>query len=393
MANKDINKQKKAGFDILSKKMASLNNNQPSIIKEQPEEYKLMQEQDYEFVDYELIDPNPDNDYPINGMDMTIYTIEEYGLFHNLVLCKTDNGRYKIISGERRYLAIGEGRNKCIEENKPIPVKYQKILAKIVNSTTLEQKIILELANLDTRKMSNEIKRQHIFKLSQLLMKKNELANSRKEKVNIAQMIAGALNLEKRQVLKYNKINKFLITEMVAIFDKGDLTIDQAERIASHPIEYQYQIWDIYKDDHNIDIGSILPDPEKQKELIEKRLGEEKLKLKRFNEEISDENTLSENELMFLELQARDLEKQVKDLENALTRLSGAEEIEEMKTGHNTQLVRKITNTYKKIGKNVDEFKESLGKNVFDSADKEKMLEELDKAIEKLQDQKELLKS
>lgn len=395
MAKKEFELNKKKGLQLLNEKIANLNDNTPSFAKEEGNElYELMRELGYEFVDYELIDPNPDNGFPINNMTMTTYTIEEYGIFHNLVLSK-ENGRYKIISGERRYLAIGQSRKKCIEENKPIPVEFQKILAKIIDATTLDQKIVLRLANLDTRNMNNVTKRKQVYELSHLLMQKNKLAKTKKEKVNIANMIAEALKVEKRQIFKYQKINRFLIEELIDLLDKEELKIDLAEKIASYPIEYQYQIWDIYKDNHSMDIQLIKPNKEKQKKLVERKLEEKRLELKTFNEKHSEQNvSLTEDEILFIEMQANDIEKQIEALEWALERVNEEKATKsKIETQNNTKLLGRIANTYKKVIQNVDKFEETLNKNTFEPEDKKKIVEELDKAIEKLQHQKDLLKS
>lgn len=370
----------------LQKKLSNLNSNKRTtdVI---PEEFELMRKLGYELIDYEMIDPNPDNNFPINNIEMTTYTMEQYGLFHNLVLHKLDNGRYQIISGERRYMAIGEGRKKCQKENKPIPLKYQKLLARIIDTSTLDQKIVLRLANLDVRDMTPITKRRQVLELTQLLKEKNKLTKSKADKVNIANMIAKTLKIERRQIFKYQKINRSLIEELIYFFDREELKVDQAEKIASYPIEFQYQIWDLYKADHTIDIELIQPDTKKQKELIIKKLKEKTLELKSFDGYISEEMT--EEEVLSQGIQVSEIENQVNELEKALTRLNESKEVTE--TQYNTKIVGKLTTTYNKMIQNADKLEKVINK--IEPGDKEKIIEELDKVIEKLQSQKNLLKS
>lgn len=370
----------------LQEKLSNLNSNKRTtdVI---PEEFELMRKLGYELIDYEMIDPNPDNNFPINNIEMTTYTMEQYGLFHNLVLHKLDNGRYQIISGERRYMAIGEGRKKCQKENKPIPLKYQKLLARIIDTSTLDQKIVLRLANLDVRDMTPITKRRQVLELTQLLKEKNKLTKSKADKVNIANMIAKTLKIERRQIFKYQKINRSLIEELIYFFDREELKVDQAEKIASYPIEFQYQIWDLYKADHTIDIELIQPDTKKQKELIIKKLKEKTLELKSFDGYISEEMT--EEEVLSQGIQVSEIENQVNELEKALTRLNESKEVTE--TQYNTKIVGKLTTTYNKMIQNADKLEKVINK--IEPGDKEKIIEELDKVIEKLQSQKNLLKS
>lgn len=370
----------------LQEKLSNLNSNKRTtdVI---PEEFELMRKLGYELIDYEMIDPNPDNNFPINNIEMTTYTMEQYGLFHNLVLHKLDNGRYQIISGERRYMAIGEGRKKCQKENKPIPLTYQKLLARIIDTSTLDQKIVLRLANLDVRDMTPITKRRQVLELTQLLKEKNKLTKSKADKVNIANMIAKTLKIERRQIFKYQKINRSLIEELIYFFDREELKVDQAEKIASYPIEFQYQIWDLYKADHTIDIELIQPDTKKQKELIIKKLKEKTLELKSFDGYISEEMT--EEEVLSQGIQVSEIENQVNELEKALTRLNESKEVTE--TQYNTKIVGKLTTTYNKMIQNADKLEKVINK--IEPGDKEKIIEELDKVIEKLQSQKNLLKS
>lgn len=360
------------------------------LSEEEQNEYQSMLTLGYKLIDYELIDPNPDNHFPINNLDMTTYTMEEYGLFHNIVLHKLDNGRYKIISGERRYLAIGEGRKKCAKENKPIPLKYQKILARIIDASTLDQKIVLRLANLDVRDMTPITRRKQVLELTQLLQEKNKLAKGKADKVNIANMIAKTLKLERRQIFKYQKINRSLIEELIFYFDREELKVDQAEKIASYPIELQYQIWDLFKEDQSIDIDLIQPNSERQKELVTKKLEEKKLELKTFDEMISNENILTEDEILSQGLHVSELENQVNELEKALIRLNKIED-KEIETQYTSKILGRLTNTYNKMLQNAEKVEKVIDK--IEPDDKKKIIEELDKLIEKLENQKNLLKN
>ena len=62
----------------------------------------------FQHVDYSLIDVNDMNDFEISDIETLKESIRKNGLLQPLILKPLDNGRYRIIAGERRYHAIGD---------------------------------------------------------------------------------------------------------------------------------------------------------------------------------------------------------------------------------------------------------------------------------------------
>lgn len=106
-------------------------------------------------VDISKIEVNPNNDYRLSDTEEGILSlatdIENNGLLHNLVVSKRENGRYIIISGERRFRALSYLFNKEVE-NKGDVAKYRTVPCRVVEGLSERQEMImLDAANLQTR--------------------------------------------------------------------------------------------------------------------------------------------------------------------------------------------------------------------------------------------------
>lgn len=106
-------------------------------------------------VDISKIEVNPYNDYRASDTEEGIVSlatdIENNGLLHNLVVSKRNNGKYVIISGERRFRALSYLFEKEIE-NKGDVAKYRSVPCRVVEGLTERQEMImLDAANLQTR--------------------------------------------------------------------------------------------------------------------------------------------------------------------------------------------------------------------------------------------------
>ena len=144
------------------------------------------------------------------------------GLNHNLVVRKLDNGKYELISGERRYTAL----TKLVEEGNKI---FALVPCKVIEANDIDSEIILIQANAQTRELTEIEKLEQVKRLTELYRTRNG------EKVpgKIREIIANDLKLSPTQVGRYERINKNLIPELSEILKSGGLTIANASEFAS----------------------------------------------------------------------------------------------------------------------------------------------------------------
>lgn len=195
-----------------------------------------------EYIDIDKIFRNEKNFYEITNISELVEDIEINGLNHNLVVRSSDNGRYELISGERRYTALKELVNKGEE-------RFKKVPCKVSDLNDLDSEIILIQANAQTRELSETDKLKQVQRLTELykLKKKNG------EKVGkIRDIISKDTGLSPTQVGRYTTINKSLIPELKDILDKGNLSIANASEFAVLSEDNQSIILNIIKNEVNI---------------------------------------------------------------------------------------------------------------------------------------------
>jgi len=200
------------------------------------------------YIPYDNIIPNKKNKrYDQIDIESLSYSIEDRGLLHNLVITPSnENEKYDLISGERRWRAIGllRIRNpKRYEELFPgglIPSKVQEL-------NDVDDEITLIVANTEVRNISIKDKLSDIQRLAELYAIKYE----NEPKTNVSEMIAKQLAMSERQIRKYMNLNK-LIPELMQAFDDDIINIEIASKIASLGETEQLYLVDILNETSKI---------------------------------------------------------------------------------------------------------------------------------------------
>jgi len=180
------------------------------------------------YIPYDNIIPNKKNKrYDQIDIESLSYSIEDRDLLHNLVVTPSEtSGMYDLISGERRWRAIGllRDRNpKRFEELFPgglIPCKVQVL-------DNVDDEISLIVANTEVRNISVKDKLNDVRRLAELYAIKYE----NEPKTNVSEMIAKQLAMSERQIRKYMSLDK-LVPELMQAFDDDILNIEAASKIA-----------------------------------------------------------------------------------------------------------------------------------------------------------------
>lgn len=176
---------------------------------------------EYLEIPIELLEPNPDNPYGIRDVDELAASIEALGLLHNLVVePKNEQGKYVIISGERRYRAISLLREKN-------PDRWTTISCKVDNgeSDTLNKLRLLH-ANATARELTDFEKAEQARQIKETLLDLKK--EGYKFKGRMREIIADMLDVSPSQMGRLESINEHLCDGLKQAFSKGDIGVTEA---------------------------------------------------------------------------------------------------------------------------------------------------------------------
>lgn len=252
----------------------------------------------FQVIPYDQIRPSADNKYPQSAIKEVEESIEKFGLFHNFVLIpiEEDNYKYKIVSGEQRYHAVGNLLNKG--NKRYIAGVPAKILDK--NTSETDRKIIQEEANIKQRNYDPQTTREAVGRLTELYKIKNKEENKDE---SVVKQVSEATGLGNRQVQRYNAVNTKLIDELKKEFDKANIPLERAAQFANMDQDTQKLVLELLDTNKNITKNEI-EEIKKASDLKEEELKE---KINELSEETNS-----------YDLQKKELEAQIQEKENAI---------------------------------------------------------------------------
>ncbi|ACD52096.1 ParB protein [Clostridium botulinum] len=225
-----------------------------------------------EELDINSLVPSKNNFYGIREIEELAASIKENGLMHNLVVRDIGNGKYEIISGERRYTALKK-------------LGYEKVPCQIREINDLDAELMLIHANLEQRELTPTEKMEGIKRLENIYKKKRK--NGEKLDGKTRDLIGKDFGLSGVQVGRYKKIGKDLIPELKEKLNKEDITLTQAHTLSSLTKEEQKIIHDEIKNlntkEHKLEVDILVQgikqpiEREEDKKLLEE-LNNKKIK-------------------------------------------------------------------------------------------------------------------
>ena len=188
-------------------------------------------------VPLDLIDFNEDNIFNQFDSDDNIEelakNIEDNGLLHNIVVVEKEDGRYLLISGERRTKAFKFLNRQSIRANIIAPQKPLDIAKKMF------------FANTEIRQYTLEEKLKIIKDYGELVLKYDDGEN--KEAVEqFREAIAQAFGVSERQAIKLITISEELCPELTDLLCNEKMDINTAAILAQLPLECQMQAIEIF---------------------------------------------------------------------------------------------------------------------------------------------------
>lgn len=324
-----------------------------------------------EYIDINNIERNEKNFYKIVDVEELAEDIKLNGLNHNLVVRKLANGKYELISGERRYTAL----TKLVKEGNKL---FALVPCKVIEADDIDSEIILIQANAQTRELTESEKCQQVARLTELYKTKKK--NGEKVPGKIRNLIANDLKLSPTQVGRYERINKGLIPELKEILEQGNLTINNASEFSTLSEENQKVILEIINNKVEINKEEAYELKNKLKALEEEKLNE----LKKLENEKISEITKIEQEKAEALRNNKIISDEVLRLKTELSKNENKsdEEIKEIENKIREELEKDLN---KKYADEIEAIKNEINSN---KAEKERYKKELEEMKAKASEDK-----
>lgn len=324
-----------------------------------------------QYIDIKDIERNKKNFYEIVNVDELAEDIKMNGLNHNLVVRKLDNGKFELISGERRYTAL----TKLVEEGNEI---FALVPCKVIEANDIDSEIILIQANAQTRELTDIEKLEQVKRLTELYRSKKK--NGEKIPGKIRDKIAEDLKLSPTQVGRYERINNKLIPELKEVLEKGGLTINNASEFSTLSEDNQKVILEIINNKVEISKEEATQLKNKLKN-IEKEKADELKKLE--NEKIDEIRKIEQEKVEALR-NNKIISEEILKLKNELNKNENKseEEIKQLEGQLRIELTKELDNKYACI---IEEVKNEAK---FNNDEKERYKKELEEIKAKAKEDK-----
>ncbi len=239
------------------------------------------------------------------------------GLLHNLVVVLQDDGRYRLISGERRWRAIGlmteEERSKIFPNGIPCHV-YKEF------GSSLEEEFAIVSANNETRSLDDDTKKYSI----NVCMEYINALKLKGEKVDVAKRLAEALNVSVKTATKYVKTTA-LIPELAKQYESGNITLNAAATYGGMSESVQEEVSEIIQNEGSVSEDLLASLQKKDAELkdfkqrildLEERLEKKDQTIQDLNARISSSTEVSPTDKATLARIEKEKNKLTEDLAN-----------------------------------------------------------------------------
>lgn len=173
---------------------------------------------------YDLI-PSKSNFYHVD--DSLKRSIELVGVLQPLLVKKPENGKYRVIAGHRRRLAVLALMNEGKEERRFVPCVYKK--------EDLRDRLAIVMANrfrekTDWEKMMEAVEAEELAK---------ELKTQYKLEGRTREVLSELLGVTEAQLGRYKSIYNNLIPALMAEFKAGNINISVAVELCGMSEEWQ----------------------------------------------------------------------------------------------------------------------------------------------------------
>lgn len=336
---------------------------------------------EYQYININNISYNTLNDYANDDLHETIRElandIKRHGLLHNIVVSYTQDGKYKLLSGERRLRAY---QLLHTETGNP---KYQNIYALIRKGLTeLEEVIILDAANLQTRGGMSGEKRYRKASVRFIENLKKQYNISEAEAIALTKQYAGANDavIEKNIAIE-KKLNPAILTRL----DEGDISKQHAYEYSRLDPDIQQKIGEKFTKAQEYgktpikDINDAIAEPAKKVRVLTEELGKKQVVLKEIGKDIKQSQDPESKKALALqaEQEKQNLREIKKNIKTEVKKIETATSSPSLFFSSSLSLVSSLSSSLSSLIKNLPLSKLS-------SSEKEKVKK-------KIEEEKELL--
>jgi ParB family transcriptional regulator, chromosome partitioning protein len=195
------------------------------------------------YIPFEDVLPNILNDYPMEDLDLLAFSIKQIGLMKNLVVIPSGNGKYTVISGQRRLMAIAK-----IREKDPNEFRFLPCIVDMSIKSEADQIIKITQFNRKAKRPPLDIYNDYIATdyaeikaLYQIYQKNGFLKNIRTKR----DYYALYLRTSGTQIQRFNNINKNLISELKEKLQSKRISVSLADYLAKQSIQKQMEAYQI----------------------------------------------------------------------------------------------------------------------------------------------------
>ena len=330
-------------------------------------------------IPYDKIIPNSKNRYADRDIDILASSISLFGLIHFPEVKELSDGTYELISGERRWRAIGKIRKKD-------PGKFETVPCSVKSSdmSAIMEEARMLVANFDVVSPEPKEYRDGILRLQNLYKELKDSGEYLPDSMN--QWIAHYLNISERQVQKISSINHKLIPELQAYFDEKKLNIAQGSTIAQLDPIYQEEILSLLQEKGSIDADDIsfYKDEDKRLRSENAELRTELISLrKQYSESVNEAKELAsehpeQSEQVFNDVQrlSQEFDSKVARIKQDILKSRNVDPKEDKRITFEGALTR-----IEKAGINLKSKSKKIELNPLDVARVEKIIKELQELI------------
>lgn len=334
-----------------------------------------------QFIPYEKLYTNKLNKgFSQDDIEELSTSIKTWGLFHNLVVVKdAEKDMYRIISGERRWRAIG-----LMTQDERKNMFPAGIPAKIENPDMddIDEEIRLREAN-NEREYSEADYRDNVLRLVELY----KIKQQKGETPNLAKAIAEKTKKSERQIQKYINTEK-LIPGLDKLFKDGVISLNYADKFSALPEDHQQFILSLYETDNTANISEDYKALKKNAD--EQR--EENKRLKSELEKVQEELKNKESSISSLKNQienVRNIPYEKKDQDEIITELTEARDRAERAQKHLKEKLDNLELQQKELkNRNISISQDEL-KKIHAITKTEQVLESMEEGIKTLKSNKQ----
>lgn len=183
----------------------------------------------------DLLDPDPDNFYSLDGLDELAGNIETVGLL-DPIRVRPAGDRYIVVSGHRRRAAcmlIRDGGSQQFKDG-------VSCIIELGECSDALRRLRLIYANSSTRQLSAAELSRQAEEVTRILyeLKEQGMEFSGRMRDHVAE----ACRLSKTKIGRLHAIRANLIPELLARFDAGEVKEEAAYQLSRYPVEIQHAV-------------------------------------------------------------------------------------------------------------------------------------------------------